>query len=206
MQVSRRAMMLALAATPLAACTRPDRELGSHLDEGGFGNPTAHNILVQTGQLPFVIDLAERFAAEVPDTVTFAFNSVRLSGEAEAILRRQADWIGQFPEVTFRVFGHTDLVGSEAYNRQLGLRRARAVVAFLVRHGADRSRLEAVVSEGETRPLINTQEREQQNRRVVTEVSGFWQRHPTIMRGQYAAVINREYIESALRERPGPYR
>jgi len=206
MQVSRRALLIALAAAPLAACSPGAPEVGGGIDEGSFGNPTAHNILVQTGQLPFVIDLAERFAAEVPNTVTFEFNSTRLDGAAQAILRRQADWIRQFPEVTFRVFGHTDLVGSESYNRALGLRRAQTVVAFLVRNGVSRSRLEAVVSEGETQPLIPTQDRERQNRRAVTEVSGFLQSHPIIMNGQYAAVIHREFVESATAQRPGPYR
>lgn len=206
MQVSRRALMIGLAAAPLAACGTVGPEAGSVIDEGGFGNPTAHNLLVQTGQLPYVIDLAERFAAEVPNTVTFEFGSASLDGVAQATLRQQANWIRQFPEVTFRVFGHTDLVGSEAYNRALGLRRARAVVAFLVRNGASRSRLEAVVSEGETQPLIPTPERERQNRRAVTEVSGFLQSHPIIMNGQYAAVIHREYVESATAPRPTGYR
>lgn len=207
MQISRRALMLGLAATPLAACSGAFSapEVGDDLDEGFFGNPTAHNYLVQTGQLPFVIDLAERFAAEVPTTINFAFNSARLDGAAQAILTRQAHWINQFPEVTFRVFGHTDLVGSTAYNQQLGLRRARAAVSYLVRNGVSRSRLEAVVSNGETQPLIQTTERERQNRRTVTEVSGFLQSHPIIMNGQYAAVIHREYVESAMRIRPREY-
>jgi len=202
MLTSRRALILGLAATPLAACSTTPGELGAQIDEGGFGNPTAHNILVQTGQLPFVIDLAQKFAAEVPDTVNFDFGSTRLDAAARVILRRQASWIRQFPEVTFRVFGHTDAVGGEAFNRRLGLHRARTVVAYLARNGVSRSRLEAVISEGETQPLIATRDRERQNRRAVTEVSGFLQNHPMIMNGQYAAVIHREYVESATTPRP----
>ncbi len=180
-------------------------EVGAQLDEGGFGNPTAHNTLVQTGQMPFVINLAERFAAEVTTTVNFAFDSATLDAGAQAVLRRQATWIRQFPEVTFRVFGHTDLVGSAAYNHQLGLRRARAVVDYLVHSGISRNRLEALVSYGDTQPLIFTQARERQNRRTVTEVSGFMQRHPTVLNGQYARIIHREYVESATWVRPVPY-
>ena len=200
MQVSRRTLIVGLAALPLAACTA-GVEVGSELDEGGFGNPTANNILVQSGQLPYVIDLAERFALYVPTTVTFDFNSTYLDGPARAILLRQADWIGQFPEAMFRVYGHTDAVGSAAANRRLGMRRARTVVAFLIRNGVPRNRLQAVVSEGETQPLIQTTERERQNRRTVTEVSGFWQQSPTIINGQYGQVIQREFIESAT-QRP----
>jgi len=205
MVISRRFLLLGLGSTALAACD-DTRELGAGLDEGAFGNPTAHNHLVQTGQMPYVINLAQRFAAEVTTTVNFAFDSAVLDGEAQAIVRRQAHWIRQFPEVTFRVFGHTDLVGSSAYNHQLGLRRARAVVNYLVRNGVNRARLEALVSYGDTQPLIFTQARERQNRRTVTEVSGFVQRHPTVLNGQYAQVIFREYVESATWVRPATYR
>lgn len=200
MQISRRALMLGFAAAPLAGCANAylGPEVGAEVDEGNFGNPSAHNLLIQTGQLPFAIDLAERFAAEVPTTINFAFDSAQLDATARTTLARQARWINQFPEVTFRVFGHTDLVGSVAYNQRLGMRRARAAVSYLVRQGVSRSRLEAVVSQGQTQPLIQTTDRERQNRRTVTEVSGFLQSHPMILNGQYAAVIHREYIERAI--------
>lgn len=196
-QVSRRSLMLGLAALPLAACSGDGGEVGAVVDEGGFGNPTAHNILVLTGQMPFAIDLAQKFAREVPNSVLFDFDSARLDSTAQGILRQQANWIRQFPEVTFRVFGHADLVGSERYNHALGMRRARAVVNFLVRNGVSRRRLEAVVSFGETQPLIPTQDRERQNRRAITEVAGLLSRHPTVMNGQYAQIIFREYVVSA---------
>lgn len=171
---------------------------GDFLNEGYFGSPTAHNTGVQNGDISMVINLANRFAKEVPDTVNFAFNSSVLDQGAHAALARQADWIKQFPEVRFRVFGYTDLVGSNAYNKRLGMRRARAVVNALVGHGISRSRLEAVVSFGETQPLINTPGRERANRRALTEVSGFVGRHPTVMNGKYAEVIFREYVQSAF--------
>ncbi|MFN3641443.1 MAG: OmpA family protein [Gemmobacter sp.] len=183
--------LLTAAALSLAAC---GTEIASNIDEGGFGNPTMNNVLTMTGQKSYVQALGERFAREVPDTVNFEFDSARLDAAAQDILRRQAAWIRQFPEVRFRVYGHTDLVGSDAYNRALGLRRAQAVVSFLTAQGISRSRLEAVASFGKTRPLIQTADPERQNRRTVTEVTGFVQRHPTVMNGKYAEVVFREYI------------
>lgn len=205
-QISRRALMLGLTGGTLAACARvyTGPELGNELDEGGFGTPTAHNLLIQTGQLDYAVMLAERFAREVPNTVTFDFDSARLDAGAESILMRQAQWMRQFPELAFRVFGHTDLVGSERYNQGLGLRRARAVATFLTRQGISRARVQAVVSNGETQPLIPTQERERQNRRAVTEVSGFVQNNPMVLNGQYAAIIHRDYVESAVRAADTP--
>jgi peptidoglycan-associated lipoprotein len=93
------------------------------------------------------------------------------------------------------------LSGSDAYNKALGMRRAQAVVNFLASQGISRSRLEAVASFGKTQPVIVTREPERQNRRTVTEVTGFC-RHPTLLNGKYAEVIFREYI--TLAERPHP--
>ena len=91
-----------------------------------------------------------------------------------------------------------DAVGSEAYNKRLGLARANAVVSFLAAQGISTSRLEAVVSFGETQPIIVTEGRERRNRRTVTEVSGFVGSHPTVLEGKYAEIIYRDYINSAV--------
>jgi len=196
-----------IAVTALAAaCGRSSdavysqfyREAGSITDLGTFGNATLNNRLIMTGEKQYTFDLANRFAGEVESTVTFAFNSDQLDGTAQAILRKQANWIRHFPEVQFRVYGHTDAVGSNRFNKALGLRRARAVVAFLTSQGISTNRLEAVVSFGETQPLIVTQGRERANRRTVTEVSGFVGRHPTVLDGKYAQIIYRDYVASAV--------
>lgn len=179
----------------LAAC---ESEVGRSLDGGTFGNATLNNSQIHSGDRNYTIQLAQRFASEVPSTVNFAFDSTALDASARAALDLQANWIRQFPEVRFRVYGHTDAVGSNAYNKRLGLRRAQAVVRYLTQRGISRSRLEAVVSFGETKPLIVTQDRERRNRRTVTEVNGFVKNHPSLLDGKYAQVIYREYIESAV--------
>ncbi|WP_374396894.1 OmpA family protein [Tabrizicola sp.] len=200
-------LLAASALLALTACgetsTSWDRELGSEVDKGQFGNATMNNTLIQTGEMSYTVALAERFAAEVPDTINFAFNSADLSDEARAILQKQANFIRQFPEVRFRVFGHTDKVGSNGYNQRLGLRRAQAAVAYLTSLGISRSRLEAVVSYGETRPIIATNQAEVRNRRTVTEVSGFVKSHPLVLNGKYAAIIWRDYVDSAVRPHQG---
>ncbi len=173
------------------------REAGALIGGGDFGNSTMSNTLVMSGERSYVVDLARRFDEEVGSTVTFAFNSAQLDENARMALRKQASWIKQYPEIRFRVYGHTDAVGSNAYNKRLGLRRARSVVSYLASQGISRKRLEAVVSFGETQPLIVSEGRERRNRRTVTEVSGFVKRHPTILDGKYAAVVYREYIKSA---------
>lgn len=178
-------------------------EMGSEIDEGSFGNATMHNAMLHRGEMSYTIALAERFNAEVTDTVNFAFNSAALSQSARATLDQQADFIRKFPEVRFKVFGHTDLVGGNAYNKSLGMQRANTVVSYLASRGISRSRLEAVVSYGKTRPLIQTNAPEERNRRTVTEVSGFVPNSPLVLNGKYAQVVWRSYTGS-LAERSHP--
>jgi outer membrane protein OmpA-like peptidoglycan-associated protein len=195
-------LLTATSLLALAACapgTSPwTQEAGSVIESAGFGNATMNNTQIQNGDKHYIVGLNDRFSEEVQDVVTFAFDSAVLGTAAQAAVRQQAHWIRQFPEVRFRVFGHTDLVGSAEYNKQLGLRRANAVVNYLVANGVSRSRLEALVSFGETQPLIVTQGRERRNRRTVTEVSGFVGSAPLVLDGKYAQIIYREYVQSAV--------
>jgi peptidoglycan-associated lipoprotein len=198
-----------LAATSIFALLSGCEETLSKYGEAGhvppsegWGSSVQNNIDYHTGAKVYVMDLAERFNKEVPDTVNFAFNSAALDAGARAVLARQAHFIRQFPEVRFRVYGHTDLVGSPSYNKNLGLRRAQAVVGYLVSQGVSRSRLEAMVSYGETHPVVNTQDPERRNRRTVTEVSGFVEDAPLILDGKYAQVVRREYVASATEMPP----
>ena len=174
-----------------------NEEAGLFIDEGNFGNPTMNNTLIQNGDLKVLANLNQRFSSEVPTQVTFAFDSAVLDEDAKAILREQANWIRQFPEIRFKVYGHTDLVGSNSYNQSLGRRRANAVVRFLGTQGISRSRLEALVSFGESRPVVDTADRERRNRRTVTEVSGVVENHPMVLNGKYANLIFRDYVTTS---------
>ncbi|KMW59521.1 Outer membrane lipoprotein precursor, OmpA family [Candidatus Rhodobacter oscarellae] len=199
-------LFAAVGLATLAACGNNEnwhKEAGSfYTSRGSFGEATALNIAYQTGERSFVVDLNNRFSQEVLTTVNFAFNSAQLDEAARDILRVQAQWIKQFPEIRFKVYGHTDAVGSRGYNKQLGKRRAHAVVNFLTTQGIHRSRLVAAISFGEDQPLIVTQGRERLNRRTVTEVTGFMSNNPATLDGKYAEIIMREYIESATEQPP----
>jgi len=74
---------------------------------------------------------------------------------------------------TVTVAGHTDSLGSQAYNQRLSERRANAVKAYLVGHGIDASRIRAE-GHGKARPVASnaTAEGRAQNRRVEIEIVG----------------------------------
>jgi len=67
--------------------------------------------------------------------------------------------------------GHTDSVGSDAYNERLSLARAESVKAYLVSQGVDVKRVRAV-GKGESQPIADnaTREGRARNRRVEVEV------------------------------------
>lgn len=198
MAVDRRLFLLGSTGFALSACSGSfNREAGIQLDEGGFGNPSMHNHMVQTGQISLAEIMTRRFHDEVPSMVNFDFGSAELSSEAKSILQIQADWMKRFPELRFTVYGHTDAVGSDAFNHRLGSRRAHAVRRYLVARGVPNRSIIAVVSRGEDQPLIVSEGREPANRRTVTEISGVMRRHPNIMNGEYARIIHREYVADA---------
>ena len=192
----RRLPILAAAALSLAACTAPalDRVAGSQVDDGGFGRSTALNTLAMTTPQGALGHLGARFAAEVPETVTFPFDRATLDATARAALDQQANFMRRFPELRFSVYGHADEVGSRGYNEALGLQRARAVVAYLAARGVSTSRLAALVSYGETRPAVPTQAPERANRRAVTTVSGFAPGTSLLLDGKYAQLAYRRYV------------
>ena len=104
-------------------------------------------------------------------TLYFRFESNELTDESRAILPEIFKTVGQhaIPEVT--VVGHTDTMGTNAANRELGLRRAGTVRSILIASGLDAATIE-VTSHGEGDPLIKTPDEtpEPRNRRVEIAV------------------------------------
>lgn len=156
-----------------AGCLDP---AGSMLNDASFAESAVGNQFAQIAYLEpgaALESLDQQFRRATPTMINFDFNVSSLDAEAKSILRGQADWIKRFPHVRFKIYGHTDQVGSDSYNNRLGMRRANAAVSYLVSQGVPRRNLIAVVSKGESEPLVNSDDRERLNRRTVTMVSGF---------------------------------
>lgn len=103
--------------------------------------------------------------------INFGTNSATLDSDSFVTLDRLAAAAKVCPGMRIAIEGHTDAEGSAEYNQRLSVRRARAVVAYLVKSGADRKQLEAV-GYGLSRPAApnDTEENMAKNRRIEFSV------------------------------------
>ena len=103
----------------------------------------------------------------------FDFNKSVLKPEGKAKLD---DLVGKVKGINLEVViavGHTDSVGSDAYNQALSVRRSEAVKAYLVSKGIEKNRV-YTEGKGEKQPVADnkTTEGRAKNRRVEIEVVG----------------------------------
>lgn len=107
------------------------------------------------------------------DKVRFGFDNSSLSSEARAALDEFAQpLVGGNQGVFIEIQGHTDSVGSEQYNEELGLERSEAVRRYLnMQHKIPLHRM-SVISYGEAAPVAENDSRDgrAKNRRVVLVV------------------------------------
>ncbi|RPF72235.1 peptidoglycan-associated lipoprotein Pal [Aurantiacibacter spongiae] len=103
------------------------------------------------------------------DTIYFDTDRYNIDNEDAAALRRQAEYLIQYPTARATVEGHADERGTRDYNLALGERRANAAKNYLVSLGVPEARLRTV-SYGEERPVAtgSTEAAWARNRRAVT--------------------------------------
>ena len=103
----------------------------------------------------------------------FDFNKSVIKPEGKAKLD---DLTSKIKDINLEVIiavGHTDSVGSDAYNQKLSIRRSEAVKAYLVSKGIEKNRV-YTEGKGEKQPVADnkTAEGRAKNRRVEIEVVG----------------------------------
>lgn len=103
----------------------------------------------------------------------FDFDKSVLKPEGKAKLD---DLVGKVKDINLEVIiavGHTDAVGSDAYNQGLSVKRSEAVKAYLVSKGIEKNRV-YTEGKGEKQPVADnkTSDGRSKNRRVEVEVVG----------------------------------
>ena len=148
----------ALASTMvLAACSKKKTDLSAGTGPGAAAIPGSE----------------QDFTVNVGDRVFFLEDQSTLTPEAQETLRRQAQWLQQYPSVMVQVEGHADERGTREYNIALSARRATAAREFLIAQGVPGNRISSIAY-GKERPaaLCDAEQCWSQNRRAVTVITG----------------------------------
>ena len=103
--------------------------------------------------------------------VAFDTNSTQVDAIPKSSVQTIMEYLVKHPENTLVITGHTDSVGSDAFNLELSRRRAQSVKQYLVeQYAIDEHRL-IILGAGESRPIADndTPEGQAQNRRVTIQ-------------------------------------
>ena len=132
-----------------------------------------HQDILMDALAPLVRGLDGELAPESPSeavdfqNILFDFDSAKPRKVSQPELKAMAELIKRSKASHVQIVGHTDDVGTDAYNKRLGQRRALAVCEALIRLGVSPNILEPV-SKGESAPLVpnDTEFNRSLNRRV----------------------------------------
>jgi outer membrane protein OmpA-like peptidoglycan-associated protein len=129
-------------------------------------------LLTQLNAILLTRDTARGLIVNMSD-VLFDFGKYTLKPGAREKLAKISGIVLSHPGLKLEVEGHTDSIGSDAYNQRLSEDRANAVRSFLVSQGVASANITAR-GFGKTRPVASnsTDAGRQQNRRVELVVSG----------------------------------
>jgi OOP family OmpA-OmpF porin len=90
--------------------------------------------------------------------INFDFDKSNIKAEFRPVLDEAAQILKDNPSIRVTIEGHTDSIGTDAYNQRLSQRRANSVKRYLVDRGVEADRLETV-GRGEKEPVApNTQD------------------------------------------------
>ena len=103
--------------------------------------------------------------------VNFEFNSYVLQADADTILKAVLIYLNDNPKIRILISGHTDDLGSNEYNLELSINRAKSVYNWLINNGIELGRLE-FTGFCKSRPLFkDTDEKSRSlNRRVEVKI------------------------------------
>jgi len=156
-------------------------------DEDGDGVPdsrdkcphTPRGVQVDANGCPPPPPVVEEVVVVKEETIVirdvhFHFDSAKLTDADKTKLNTIVTRLKQeASSAQLRVTGHTDSVGSDAYNQKLSDKRAHSVVEYLISNGIPRSSFVSVTGAGESKPVADnkTAEGRAMNRRTEIQIN-----------------------------------
>ncbi len=136
--------------------------------------PQGKPIVIEKGQ-PTIVDfgLLKKGMTLRFQNIYFESGKATLKPESYPVLDQIVELLKENPNVIVEIQGHTDDIGSEAFNLKLSQKRAEAVRQYLIDHGIEPDRLIAK-GYGESKPIVpnDSPENRAKNRRVEFVILG----------------------------------
>ncbi|DAB28823.1 MAG: hypothetical protein A2513_11425 [Sulfurimonas sp. RIFOXYD12_FULL_33_39] len=140
----------------------PNTKAGAKVDANGCEIALAKVIETQAKACPPKINLH----------INFKFDSAVIDEESKPRVVKFSEFLKCSKEYKAEIIGHTDSVGTDAYNQKLSQRRADAVRNEIVKDGVDANRV-TTSAKGESEPIATNKTREgrAENRRIEAQLS-----------------------------------
>ena len=118
-----------------------------------------------------VVRQGDEIILNMPSAITFAFDRYDIQPQFRTTLDQVAQTLSAYPSTYIDVYGHTDSVGTDAYNMTLSQNRAQSVANYLTTRGVASARI-ATQGFGESQPIASndTEQGRAANRRVEIRI------------------------------------
>ncbi|MDY2574029.1 MAG: OmpA family protein [Fusobacterium necrophorum] len=175
-------MTVLLASFALAACGKTSNTSVRDLSTEGNQNFAIEDIDTAKKPLEDIIVFNQdgvtirregnNLILSMPELILFDFDKYEVKDGIKPSLRTLANALGANSDIKIKIDGYTDFIGSEGYNLELSVNRAKAIKSYLVNHGAIENNI-SIEGYGKQNPVASnaTESGRARNRRVEFIIS-----------------------------------
>lgn len=175
-------LLSAVAIIALTGCTsaeKPMKEMVITETENQFvmedidvSKKTLEELIVFNEEGVTIRKEGNNLVLSMPELVLFDFNKYEVKNKVKGSLNTLAKALEENPDIRIKIDGYTDFIGSEGYNLELSVKRAKAIKNYLVNRGVKSSNI-SIEGYGKQNPIANnaTAAGRAKNRRVEFIIS-----------------------------------
>ena len=175
-------LLSAVAIIALTGCTsaeKPMKEMVITETENQFvmedidvSKKTLEELIVFNEEGVTIRKEGNNLVLSMPELVLFDFNKYEVKNKDKGSLNTLAKALEENPDIRIKIDGYTDFIGSEGYNLELSVKRAKAIKNYLVDRGVKSSNI-SIEGYGKQNPIANnaTAAGRAKNRRVEFIIS-----------------------------------
>lgn len=175
-------LLSAVAIIALTGCTsaeKPMKEMVITETENQFvmedidvSKKTLEELIVFNEEGVTIRKEGNNLVLSMPELVLFDFNKYEVKNKVKGSLNTLAKALEENPDIRIKIDGYTDFIGSEGYNLELSVKRAKTIKNYLVDRGVKSSNI-SIEGYGKQNPIANnaTAAGRAKNRRVEFIIS-----------------------------------